>query len=118
MMKCNQRGEHSQKGEIIMNYLQRKSTMYPKRFIQGMTKLLYHFIVAALLAGLLASATPPGVVQAEIPTGYLNTARLDHTATLLPSGKVLVAGGYNGSALSSAEMYDPATGGYGAPLTA
>ena len=28
---------------------------------------------------------------------------------LLPNGKVLVAGGYNGSMLSSAELYDPAT---------
>ena len=34
-----------------------------------------------------------------------------HTATLLPSGKVLVAGGYDGSGvLSSAELYDPASG--------
>ncbi len=40
-------------------------------------------------------------------TGNLNTARLSHTATLLPNGKVLVAGGYNDS---SAELYDPATG--------
>src|SRR5262249_13388760 len=30
------------------------------------------------------------------------------TATLLPNGKVLVAAGYNG--LSSAELYDPASG--------
>ncbi len=44
-------------------------------------------------------------------TGSLTVARRGHTATLLGSGKVLIAGG-NGSAngLASAELYDPASG--------
>jgi hypothetical protein len=33
-------------------------------------------------------------------------------ATLLPNGKVLVSGGYNGGYLSSAELYDPASGSW------
>jgi hypothetical protein len=40
--------------------------------------------------------------------GNLNTARIGHTATLLPNGKVLVAGG--DSTGNSAELYDPGTG--------
>src|SRR5207249_4277027 len=43
-------------------------------------------------------------------TGSLATARDNHTATLLSNGKVLVAGGFNGGSLASAELYDPATG--------
>ena len=46
-------------------------------------------------------------------TGSMGTARIYNTATLLPSGKVLVAGGVANPGnvyLSSAELYDPATG--------
>jgi hypothetical protein len=49
------------------------------------------------------------------PTGSLNTARTYSTAALVNNGKVLIAGGDDvtssgGSALGSAELYDPATG--------
>jgi hypothetical protein len=46
-------------------------------------------------------------------TGSLNVGRDSHTATLLPGGKVLVAGGeanHIESYLQSAELYDPASG--------
>jgi hypothetical protein len=44
-------------------------------------------------------------------TGSMGTTRSWHTATLLPNGKVLIAGGSgNTGVLSSAELYDPDTG--------
>ncbi len=44
------------------------------------------------------------------PTGSMNEARGGHTATLLPSGKVLIVGGNDVGGLATAEVYDPATG--------
>jgi N-acetylneuraminic acid mutarotase len=46
-------------------------------------------------------------------TGSMADRRARHTATLLPNGKVLVAGGYDwnsSSTRASAELYNPATG--------
>ncbi|GAA0719029.1 kelch repeat-containing protein [Dokdonella soli] len=47
-----------------------------------------------------------------VATGNMPFARSRGTATLLPSGKVLIAGGadINGAPLDSAALYDPATG--------
>jgi type II secretory pathway component GspD/PulD (secretin) len=44
-------------------------------------------------------------------TGSMGTPRCRHTSILLPSGKVLIAGGYDEStdSVASAELYDPAS---------
>jgi Kelch motif len=43
------------------------------------------------------------------PTGSMSIARSWATATLLPDGRVLIAGGYESRDLATAEIYDPAT---------
>lgn len=50
------------------------------------------------------------------PTGAMTTSRQLHTATLLPSGKVLVVGGLTtaGTSLATAEVFDPWTGTWSA----
>ena len=54
-------------------------------------------------------------IDGFVATGSMGTARSNHTATLLPNGKVLVAGGADasGTALANAELYDPAAGTFG-----
>jgi hypothetical protein len=63
------------------------------------------------------------VAGAFTPTGSMDSPRSSHTATLLPDGRVLIAGGMtvveapNGDyppPLSSAELYDPSTGAFSA----
>ena len=64
---------------------------------------------------LLALAPAARGANTFTSTSPLATARYLHTATLLPNGKVLVAGGYgNSGSLASAELYDPATGTWSA----
>jgi Kelch motif protein len=47
------------------------------------------------------------------PVGPMLASRQSHTATLLPDGKVLIAGGGDRNAVfASAELFDPATGGF------
>jgi hypothetical protein len=71
----------------------------------------------AYIAFFAISSLAAGSVGSWTSTGSLGTGRYVHTATLLPSGKVLVAGGDSATtsggvnpSLASAELYDPATG--------
>jgi len=50
--------------------------------------------------------------QTFTATGSMTDARVGHTATLLPNGKVLVAGGQNSRFVTqaTADLYDPTTG--------
>ena len=63
----------------------------------------------ASLNGPDPAGNPTGTFKA---VGNLTAARADHTATLLPNGKVLIAGGVGEGfqLLVSAELYDPSTG--------
>src|SRR5438132_4544742 len=78
------------------------------RHYVGLTLALVGSIGAAIL---VLGPARPASAQAVAPswsyTGNLNTSRFEHTATLLPDGKVLVAGGQDN--VNSAELYDPAT---------
>src|SRR4051794_27938038 len=73
--------------------------------VRGIVFPLHLFIASLLLVQPCAGQS--GTWE---KTRSLAHARRDHTATLLPNGKVLVAGGdNNGLYLASAELYDPAT---------
>ena len=69
--------------------------------------------VVVTVGGVSSNSATFTVATANLTlTGSLATARMFHTATLLNSGTVLVAGGVDGfayDALSSAELYSPVT---------
>ena len=83
------------------------------RYVQDATERRVAFPLVVLSVWLVFVQPCVGASGFFDNTGSLTTARFYHTATLLPNGKVVVAGGqdYSSSnALASAELYDPASG--------
>lgn len=73
----------------------------------------YNSISAPTIVALSSAELYEPATGTWTASGSLNAARSTHTATLLPSGQVLVAAGYyvnNNVQLSSAELYDSAAG--------
>ena len=72
---------------------------------------LFRTTLAVSFSVLHLSGVCPTQAAAFRPTGAMRAARDGHTATLLPNGKVLVAGGgvMTANELASAELYDPQT---------
>ncbi len=73
-----------------------------------------------ILTLMVASGAAPALAKPAAPSfatvaGLMRSGRIRYALAVLPSGKVLIVGGLgivggNGTELSSAEVYDPATG--------
>lgn len=79
-----------------------------------MGSIFRQFALIMLLLVAEGAVMAPGAEAATdtwSPAGALATARRSHSATLLPSGELLVVGGLDSSntPLASAELYDPAS---------
>ncbi len=72
------------------------------------------FADAATIEAALSSAAPASVNSFAATTPSMRAARESATATLLPNGKVLIAGGLTTNDLTSTELYDPVAGTFAA----
>lgn len=84
----------------------------PRHLVNGLTSVRMFMLVGLFVTVQLTILANVGAQTSGTwtNTGSLSSPRAAHTATLLPSGQVLVAGGENASGiLTSAELYNPST---------
>src|SRR5437667_4347297 len=104
-----------------MNSLGRRSPTMQGPVSSGRSYLSRLLLRPAWLLALTLGIVSPASAQAPgtwASIADLNQPRAEHTATLLANGTVLISGGRDAAdqPLASAEIYDPATGGF--PLLA
>jgi hypothetical protein len=85
------------------------------RFIKTGGSLLLSLMLVPLLYVSVAGAPWPSGTGTVAEIAAMHIARASHTSTLLPNGKVLIAGGFAGSGSEynpyrTAELYDPGSG--------
>jgi N-acetylneuraminic acid mutarotase len=103
--------------QAIDSYWTQTGDLNTPRYAHTATLLHNGKVLVAGGAGPNSCSTPTADAELYDPTsgkwsatGSLNTARFNHTATLLQSGEVLVTGGIGLQvSLDGAELYDPAT---------
>ena len=106
--------QNTKKPALMKTKSTSRSAFFISRLLIGFA--LYSVGLLLALAGwsksVVATTAPAQTLGSWTATGSLTTARFSHTETLLPNGKVLVAGGTDSNFFSfaSAELYDPATG--------
>lgn len=86
--------------------------MFTQRTLRWLVALIAFIFVLGIAVAFIPQHISEVAAQAVgfTATGSMGTGRGEATATLLPNGKVLVAGGDNGGVLASAELYDPVLG--------
>ena len=85
------------------------------RFIKTGGSLLLSLMLVPLVYVSVAGAPWPSGTGTVAEIAAMHIARASHTSTLLPNGKVLIAGGFAGSGSEynpyrTAELYDPGSG--------
>lgn len=82
--------------------------MFRTAHVRAIVSMLALLSVVSVAVPAWAADPTPAKGPAS-PGGSLAQARTDHTATLLPDGRVLIIGGDNGETLASAEVWSPDT---------